>query len=224
MASLTWSIEDGLHVADLGEGEAVIGRAPESAVCVAHGTVSRQHARITFSAGVYRAEHMSHTNPTRLEGRAIEAPAVLADGNRLEMGTVVLTFHRLDQVALHGRVSCPHCRRFNATDRPDCWFCGENLVNATMSSTPRARASCALVQSDGTRIVLFAGDEHCFPAPAGLGRECDGSVRAEDEGVFVVAGAEGIVSRNGAEVSASAPLAHGDRLLVAGSALLVLMP
>ena len=224
MASLTWTLSDITHVADVGEADAVIGRAPEAAVCVADQTVSREHARIRFSAGVYHVEHMSHTNPTRIDGRAIEAPALLTDGTRLEMGNVTLTFHRLDQVGIEGRVSCPHCRRFNAADRPDCWFCGENLVNATMSAIPRARASCALVAADGTRVVLFPGEEHCFPAPRGLGRECDASLRARDDGPVVTAAGEGLVSRNGAELEGEAALAHGDRLVVAGTAVLVLLP
>lgn len=224
MATLTWTLADGTHFADVGEAEAVVGRASEAIVCVAHETVSRRHARITFSAGVYRVEHMSHTNPTRLEGRTLEAPAVLSDGSRLEMGKVVITFHQLDMVGIAGRVSCPHCRRFNATDRPDCWFCGENLVNATMSSIPRARASCALVGSDGSRIVLFTGEEHCFAAPRGLGRECDASVQAKDDGLVVAPGGEGVVTRNGAETNDVTALSHGDRLLIAGSDFLVLRP
>lgn len=58
-------------------------------------TVSRLHARMRFADGAWTISNLSSTNPLRVNGRELalseESPA-LADGDRIEVGEVVLRF------------------------------------------------------------------------------------------------------------------------------------
>jgi hypothetical protein len=58
-------------------------------------TVSRQHARLTFTDSRWHLTNLSHTNPVQLNGAALpdEGPAtILTTGDRIEMGAVVFVF------------------------------------------------------------------------------------------------------------------------------------
>ena len=59
-------------------------------------TVSRRHASMTLSDGHWSLQNLSATNPVVLNGRPLAADEVaplLVDGDRIEMGEVVFTFH-----------------------------------------------------------------------------------------------------------------------------------
>jgi pSer/pThr/pTyr-binding forkhead associated (FHA) protein len=61
-------------------------------------TVSRLHARLSLdaAAGGWVVENLSSTNPTVVNGEELpagDAPRPLRDGDRLEMGEVVFTYH-----------------------------------------------------------------------------------------------------------------------------------
>jgi hypothetical protein len=78
--------------------EYTIGRAggpATSHVQLPVPTVSRQHARMRFADGAWTIRNLSSTNPLRVNGRELdvaeESPA-LADGDRIEVGEVVLRF------------------------------------------------------------------------------------------------------------------------------------
>ncbi len=78
--------------------ELILGREPgqsPQAIALQSDTVSRQHARFAFSDGRWSVTNLSRTNPVvvndeRMADNAIERP--LADGDRLELGEVVLRF------------------------------------------------------------------------------------------------------------------------------------
>ncbi len=58
-------------------------------------TVSRQHARLTYTESRWHLTNLSRTNPVQLNGAALpdDAPATtLATGDRIEMGAVVFVF------------------------------------------------------------------------------------------------------------------------------------
>lgn len=58
-------------------------------------TVSRLHAALSFRGGTWTIENLSTTNPLRVNGRemsAEQAAALLADGDIVELGEVVLRF------------------------------------------------------------------------------------------------------------------------------------
>ena len=70
------------------------GKSPQS-VALNSETVSRRHARFAFANGRWAVANLSHTNPVvvndeRLAEGNVERP--LADGDRVELGEVVLRF------------------------------------------------------------------------------------------------------------------------------------
>jgi len=59
-------------------------------------TVSRRHARLSYTDGQWFVRNLSHTNPLVVndeELSEIDGERPLADGDRLELGEVVLRFH-----------------------------------------------------------------------------------------------------------------------------------
>jgi pSer/pThr/pTyr-binding forkhead associated (FHA) protein len=70
------------------------GRSPQT-VALDSDTVSRRHAKFAYSNGRWAVTNLSRTNPVvvndvRLPDNSIERP--LADGDRVELGEVVLRF------------------------------------------------------------------------------------------------------------------------------------
>lgn len=58
-------------------------------------TVSRLHARMRFDGGSWRISNLSSTNPLRVNGRELADPdesRVLADGDRIQIGEMILRF------------------------------------------------------------------------------------------------------------------------------------
>jgi DNA-binding winged helix-turn-helix (wHTH) protein len=76
----------------LAPGENLIGRAPECAVRIHSTRVSRHHARIDVAEGGACLTDLGSKNGTYLELRRVEEPVALADGDRISIGSVVLTF------------------------------------------------------------------------------------------------------------------------------------
>lgn len=78
--------------------EMILGRDAASSpqqVTLTSSTVSRRHARVTFADGRWLVTNLSQTNPVVLNDRALaefEGPQPLIDGDRIELGDVVLRF------------------------------------------------------------------------------------------------------------------------------------
>lgn len=71
----------------------MIGRAADQCELVlAHGTVSRRHARLVFAGEALQIEDQSSTNGTSVNGKAVTAgaPAVIHPGDRIKIGDVEL--------------------------------------------------------------------------------------------------------------------------------------
>ena len=77
------------------EDELVIGRQAAGVGTLGNDIeISRQHARIASDAdGRYLIEDLGSTNGTYVNGRAVDSPAMLAAGDRIEMGTSALVVH-----------------------------------------------------------------------------------------------------------------------------------
>src|SRR5690349_1001228 len=73
---------------ELNPGENEIGRDPECDVHINDASVSRGHARITLAAAVATLVDHGSKNGTRVNGRLIEAPVELQDGDELTFGQV----------------------------------------------------------------------------------------------------------------------------------------
>jgi DNA-binding winged helix-turn-helix (wHTH) protein len=86
-----WLIWDTRQVA-LGEGENVVGRAPDAAVWIDASGVSRHHARIVVARGAATVEDLGSKNGTYVGAQRVTGPRVLADGEQIRLGSVVITF------------------------------------------------------------------------------------------------------------------------------------
>lgn len=73
------------------------GGPPQSAITLHSPTVSRRHARMEFSNGRWQITNLSKTNPVLVNDRMLSpdsnVPCLLAEGDRIELGEVVLRFH-----------------------------------------------------------------------------------------------------------------------------------
>jgi diguanylate cyclase (GGDEF)-like protein len=84
----------GTHV--LVGDEVVIGRVGEG-LQLRDGRTSRRHVRVWCSDGAYQVEDMGSTNGTALNGRRLEAPTPLHDGDKIYLGSTVLKFTLVDE-------------------------------------------------------------------------------------------------------------------------------
>jgi DNA-binding winged helix-turn-helix (wHTH) protein len=96
-----FSISVGRREIPLAEGENVIGRTSDCAVCVVSTSVSRHHARILVEGDSARLEDMGSKNGTYLRGRRLDAATELTPGDEIRVGPVVLHF----QCATRDRVT-----------------------------------------------------------------------------------------------------------------------
>jgi len=78
--------------------EMILGRETASSpqqVTLTSSTVSRRHARVTYADGRWLVTNLSRTNPVVVNDRALdefEGARPLLDGDRIELGDVVLRF------------------------------------------------------------------------------------------------------------------------------------
>jgi len=90
-ASRYWLLWETRQVALTG-GENIIGRAPDAAVWIDAAGVSRHHARIVVAGADPTIEDLGSKNGTFLRGQPISRPQILADGDEIRLGSVVVTF------------------------------------------------------------------------------------------------------------------------------------
>ncbi|GAB4279879.1 MAG: FHA domain-containing protein [Coriobacteriia bacterium] len=67
-----------------------IGREPDSELVIADGFVSGRHARIDPSGSGPVLKDLGSTNGTFVNGKRVQGPVLLAKGDRIEVGKVVL--------------------------------------------------------------------------------------------------------------------------------------
>lgn len=75
----------------LAEGEYLLGRHPGSVVPIASETVSRRHALLRISGGQVMLEDLGSRHGTFVEGRPIDAPRTLSDGDSFLLGPLCFT-------------------------------------------------------------------------------------------------------------------------------------
>jgi len=78
----------------LGEGAHLLGRDGNVAVWLESPTVSRQHARIRITGANATIEDLDSKNGTYLHGERLAGPSALSDGDKLHLGSVLVTFRR----------------------------------------------------------------------------------------------------------------------------------
>jgi DNA-binding winged helix-turn-helix (wHTH) protein len=86
-----WLIWDTRQI-PLNDGDNILGRAPDAAVWIDAPGVSRHHARIKLEGTRATVEDLGSKNGTFLGGQRLTSPSVLADGDRIRLGSIQLTF------------------------------------------------------------------------------------------------------------------------------------
>ena len=75
-------------------GSTVVGRAIECDLRLEDTYVSQQHARIFGKNGSWYVEDLGSTNGTFVNEQRLAAPAMLAPGDRIRVGTTVMELRR----------------------------------------------------------------------------------------------------------------------------------
>ena len=75
------------------EGDNLIGRDPASTICLDATGVSRRHARIVIGERGALLEDLGSKNGTTLGDDVLTGTAVLHDGDRIQVGPIMLVFH-----------------------------------------------------------------------------------------------------------------------------------
>ena len=76
----------------VGAGGATIGRSRSCDIVVDDANVSRQHAEVRPRGGSWAIADLGSTNGVAVNGVRVERPQTLKPGDRVELGTTVLTF------------------------------------------------------------------------------------------------------------------------------------
>jgi FHA domain len=188
--ALSWPERQSVRVAPLAIGStSVIGRSQDAGIFIDDPTISRQHAAITVPGpgvvGSSTIEHLSHTNPTRLNGAIVGTTAQLKDGDKITIGEVVLVFHDLAAADRLSGPVCNVCGRENDELGRDCWYCGTSLLNAPTTVRKRTAAVCRLIAVSGEWVDLYPERAITLGADGGLAQvtSATGSAAARVEAI-----------------------------------------
>ena len=86
-----WLVWEKRQIA-LSDGENILGRAPDASVWIDAPGVSRHHAKIVLEPSGAAVEDLGSKNGTYVGGRRVTSSLALSDGDRIRLGSVVITF------------------------------------------------------------------------------------------------------------------------------------
>ena len=75
------------------DSECVIGRTPDCAISIPDGSISSRHARVTRSPEGFSIEDLQSRNGTFVNGEKVDKPRLLADGDVVRLGKIIMTFN-----------------------------------------------------------------------------------------------------------------------------------
>jgi pSer/pThr/pTyr-binding forkhead associated (FHA) protein len=75
------------------EETSTIGRTPANAIALRDGSVSASHARVERTAGGFVIEDVGSRNGTYVNSEKLSGKRLLADGDLLRLGKIILTFN-----------------------------------------------------------------------------------------------------------------------------------
>ncbi|HKR63992.1 MAG TPA: FHA domain-containing protein [Thermoanaerobaculia bacterium] len=75
------------------DSEYTIGRTPDNTIALADGSVSSKHARVLRTSEGFVIEDLQSRNGTFVNGERVTEKRLLADGDLLRLGKVILTFN-----------------------------------------------------------------------------------------------------------------------------------
>ena len=93
-AGTLWRLRVGGLPLALMPGENVIGRDPDVAVHIDHSEISRRHARVLVNGDGAVVEDLQSRNGTFLNGKRVESPTALHDGDVLSVGPFAVNVER----------------------------------------------------------------------------------------------------------------------------------
>ena len=93
-AGTLWRLRVGGLPLALLPGENVIGRDPDVAVHIDHSEISRRHARVLVNGDGAVVEDLQSRNGTFLNGKRVESPTALHDGDVLSVGPFAVNVER----------------------------------------------------------------------------------------------------------------------------------
>lgn len=136
-----------LREVDLQRAITSIGRSEECEIYLEDSLVSRRHARILLKEGVAIIEDLDSRNGVLVNGRRIDGPERLVDGDRLRIGAQDLVFccvrlrdnRRFKTTGALRR--CGHCNTTYAREVISCPTCGaiESIDEPTLSGALEAK-------------------------------------------------------------------------------------
>ena len=85
-ARLVIAAQDGRRTAPIGKMETTVGRE-EGDVVIAHPSVSKNHAKITFQGGRFFVEDLKSSNGTFVDGARVDGRAPLTNQGTVTFGT-----------------------------------------------------------------------------------------------------------------------------------------
>ncbi len=88
----TFRLRIGQREISLQDGEHLIGRAPDAAVCIDSPKVSRHHARIVVDGNQASVDDMGSKNGTYVDGKMVKGPSALKGGDEIIIGSIAITF------------------------------------------------------------------------------------------------------------------------------------
>ena len=113
----------------------VIGRDANARFQIEHPTVSRQHAEVHRSGATVVLVDLGSANGTRVNGRALDGPTTLRDGDQLEFGKVEALYY--SSSAPTALTPLPSAAPFPAAPRPVTVAIVSSAANALPALSPR---------------------------------------------------------------------------------------
>jgi pSer/pThr/pTyr-binding forkhead associated (FHA) protein len=76
-----------------------VGRSPDNEIAIQDAEVSRRHARISFSGGLYQIEDSGSTNGSFVNGRRVQGTVILQHGDIIQLGESITLLFQEDTPA-----------------------------------------------------------------------------------------------------------------------------
>lgn len=125
---------------DLLQGDTIIGRSPECQITIEDPLISRQHGRIVVSAGIATFFDLGSRNGSRINGRPVHDPVMLADGDRVRLGAQELVFLQVQNDPRSTRATgamrlCSRCKTPFSEGPQSCPHCGHSITSVSEEDT-----------------------------------------------------------------------------------------
>ena len=119
------------HQYDLSDAIVDIGRQEECVISVPSSKVSRRHASVQRVLGRYTVTDLGSTNGTFLNGRKLDKAEVLKDGDKIQVGELVLKY-------MESRLELHYHQQILSLATTDALTGAQNKRSATTDTAPES--------------------------------------------------------------------------------------